>query len=495
MVHFCFGQKHLKGLKGLLLFSGFTFIFQSTLQAQQPDYSIYPQPVSVQSQGVVPQQQASLHSYGSCTNQSVGTAFSQSPEQKGSMPAPLTSGCTPQSGCGPKDSCTTTGSRSLESCTCDSSSCTSGCTSTACDNGERSLFSALSGGNSSWLKDNNITIGGWLQYGYYSNSNPLGFNLNFNDNRTQFGSRQKHGLHQAWIYMEKALADDKDFDWGFRVDGMYGLDADDTQAFGSSDAWDAWDADTPFASHQGIYGFAIPQAYVEFGNSDLSVKVGHFFTLVGYEVVTAPDNFFFSHAYTMFNNEPFTHTGALVTYRMSDNVEIYGGWTAGWDTGFDRYDNGSNFLGGSKVSLSDDVSFTYITTAGDFGWRGKGYVHSVVAEMQLTEKLAYIFQSDFGDIQHDGNAFFGPGGDEQLSINNYLIYTINEKLGVGGRFEWWKTGGGAFSGIGSFSIYEATLGANIKPLDNVIIRPEIRKDWSDNLFDYTTFAVDAIVTF
>ena len=42
----------------------------------------------------------------------------------------------------------------------------------------------------------------------------------------------------------------------------------------------------------GIYGFALPQVYGEVAMGDLSVKMGHFFTIIGYEVVTAPDNFF-----------------------------------------------------------------------------------------------------------------------------------------------------------------------------------------------------------
>ena len=55
----------------------------------------------------------------------------------------------------------------------------------------------------------------------------------------------------------------------------------------------------------------MPQAYAEVGYNDLTVKVGHFYTIIGYEVVPAPDNFFYSHAYTMQYGEPFTHTGML----------------------------------------------------------------------------------------------------------------------------------------------------------------------------------------
>ena len=126
----------------------------------------------------------------------------------------------------------------------------------------------------------------------------------------------------------------------------YGTDAQKTQAFGNDDG--IWDV----TFDNGPYGWAMPQAYLEFAAGDWSVKVGHFFTLVGYEVVPAVGNFFYSHAYTMFNSEPFTHTGALATYTGYENLTLYGGWTLGWDTGFDQYGGGSSFLGGfSQIIL------------------------------------------------------------------------------------------------------------------------------------------------
>ena len=110
---------------------------------------------------------------------------------------------------------------------------------------------------------------------------------------------------------------------------------------------------------------------LEVGHGNFSIKGGHFFTLVGYEVVTAPDNFFYSHALTMFNSEPFTHTGARRDLRRRRQPQVYGGWTLGWDTGFRQFNDGSSWLGGFSYSLGDNITFTYISTAGNFGWRGK----------------------------------------------------------------------------------------------------------------------------
>jgi hypothetical protein len=106
---------------------------------------------------------------------------------------------------------------------------------------------------------------------------------------------------------------------------MYGIDANNTQAFGNNPG--RWDFSGQF--QHGEYGWALPQLYLEVAYYDLSVKAGHFYTFIGYEVVPAPDNFFYSHAFTMNNSEPFTHTGALANLRLdrpADHLRRVDAW-------------------------------------------------------------------------------------------------------------------------------------------------------------------------
>jgi len=316
-------------------------------------------------------------------------------------------------------------------------------------------------------RDSQFHIGGWLSGGYHENANGL-----FNNHPGRFN------VHQAWLYAERAADPGAHggLDWGFRADVVYGVDAQDTQSFGNNPG--TFDFQNGF--DHGIFGWAIPQAYAEIATENVSVIVGHFYTLIGYEVVTAPDNFFYSHAYTFFNSEPFTHTGVLATVTLTDNVTVYAGWTAGWDTGFDQFEDGSNFLGGVGLQLTDNVAFTYITTAGDFGTRGEGYSHSIVFDTALTDKLNWVFQSDLVNV-----AEFD---DHDVGINQYLIYSINDRWGVGQRIEWWQDDGTSFN--------EYTVGLNYRPTANTVIRPEFRHDWSPATdLDQSTFGVDAIVLF
>jgi hypothetical protein len=217
------------------------------------------------------------------------------------------------------------------------------------------------------------------------------------------------------------------------------------------------------------------------------VKVGHFFTPMGYEVIPATGNFFFTHSYTMFNSEPFTHTGALATYTGAEGLTLYGGWTLGWDTGFDQLDGGSNFLGGFSSELNDNVTFTYISTIGNFGWRDGGskgsYNHSIVMIAALSDELQYVFQSDNLRTDNPGVSAF-----DTIGAVNFHVYGATEKSKLGGRIEWWKADGVSFQ--------EFTIGWNYNALSNLVFRPEWRQDWAPGIgLDEDTFGVDAIYSY
>ncbi|MCB9941510.1 MAG: porin [Planctomycetaceae bacterium] len=330
--------------------------------------------------------------------------------------------------------------------------------------GPDEAYSLYSGDNSL-----GISVGGWTQFGYTNRDSYADL---FNQNS------DKLNLHQQWFWAERVADGSCGWDWGFRADILYGIDANNTQAFGNDPG--NWDYLNGF--DHGSYGWAIPQLYAELAKGDLSVKLGHFYTLIGYEVVTAPDNFFFSHAFTMNNSEPFTHTGAIATYNYTDDLTLYGGWTLGWDTGFDQFNGGSSWLGGVGYALSDDVSLTYMSTYGDFGFLGNGrndsYSHSVVVDFALTDNLNYVFQSDM--IKADVY--------DTVGINQYLFYTLNDCAAVGTRVEWWKNDGVSYNA--------ATFGLNYRPHANLVFRPEIKHEWVPGLdLDQTIFGIDMIVTY
>ncbi len=346
-----------------------------------------------------------------------------------------------------------------------------------------------------------ITVGGWFSTGYHSDNTrqSLAFNdlLSYNDVPGQLN------LHQGWMFLEKqADASRTGVDFGFRADMIYGTDAQSLQSNGSARAAENrnqgnWDG----SLDHGEYGWAFPQLYGEIAVNDWKVKAGYFLSLIGYESSLAPDNFFYSHSLTMFNSEPFTHTGVLAENTSIDGLTLYGGWVMGWDAAWEQQLGGSAFLGGFSADLNSSSSFTYMFNVGDFGYRGNnGYNHSIVLESELTDNLEYAFQSDYF-IADDA---FAVAGDtiEEFGVNQYLYYFLSDGVAVGGRLEWWNSNGPTGT---SQSYYEITGGVNIRPNANLTIRPEVRYDWTpaeDSFanatgvqYNNTVFGIDAVLTY
>ncbi|MCA9049897.1 MAG: outer membrane beta-barrel protein, partial [Planctomycetaceae bacterium] len=281
---------------------------------------------------------------------------------------------------------------------------------------------------------------------------------------------------------------------------IYGVDGNEAQSFGNNPG--RYDFNARW--NHGIYEWALPQLYAEVAAGDLSVKLGHFYTLIGYQVIPSGGNFFLSRQLTFYNSEPFTHTGALATYTASDELQVMGGWTLGMDTGFDQFAGGSSFLGGFIYTMSEATTFTYMMTVGNLGWRGNGAINSVILTHDWSDKWSSVHQFDV--LGSDASTRFGSNfaangvADNSTGLINYLFYTINDKLKAGVRQEWYKADGISYNTM--------TYGVNITPVENFVIRPEVRQMWApgatnggaqvvghSSLFNSTVFGVDAILTY
>ena len=419
-----------------------------------------------------------------------------------------------------------------------------------------------------FLKDYGITWGGWVQAGVTANANDPADGFN---GPVTFGDRAGElQLNQLYGYLQRAVNVSGDaWDFGGRVDIMYGSDAIFTQAYGVP----ALDPRTGQPLNRGNYdlhltswndrfmGLALPQAYLEMNlpvGNGLAVKAGHFYTILGYEVVTAPDNFFYSHAYTMQYGEPFTHTGVLGTYAFDSNWSlsagaVTGSATGGWDGNFNTQLSNWNFLGGVTWTSDDKAySLNLGSTAGARSATASSpwAMYSLVGKANfLDNTLHYVLQNDMGfaDDVITGNGISNnkPGGLENATwygINQYLMYDVQDNLGVGVRMEWFRDNNGfrvlgpqrcpgSFNinreGVGSTyacgsdyanyvpnggytpgaDYYGLTAGVNYKALKWIMLRPNVRYDWSSNnqafmgstpakmLDNQFTFSADVVITF
>ena len=373
--------------------------------------------------------------------------------------------------------------------------------STACD--QSRLYEACGEAKQSLLGRRDCwNFGGWIAGGWTLNADgnrgghgnaPYGYN-NVSDGAV---------LNQLWLYAEKEIDEDSvGFDWGLRVDYLFGTDGPDNQAFGDQ-SWDfGWNSSRD-------YGSAIPQVYTDLKYDDLTVRVGYFLTPIGWEFVQAPLNFFYSHSFTFYYSEPNTHSGLVATYAVNDRLSLQGGWTLGIDGSFENFLNASTFLGGISYSFTDTTSINWSLVAGDWGdGTGRGgvagndgdiYLHSIIVQHRLADRLDYVFQHDLGI-----NSNLPTPDTTWYAIVQYLTYDIGRDWKAGSRLEWFRDDSGVRDIGDAGDYYEITLGLNWTGCENVMLRPEVRWDWARGAgfpFDdgsedeFFTYAISGVWTF
>ena len=61
----------------------------------------------------------------------------------------------------------------------------------------------------------------------------------------------------------------------------------------------------------------------------MDVKIGQYSTPIGYEVIDATGNFFYTHSYIFNYGLPLKHTGVLTTSHVTDMIDVYAGFDMG----------------------------------------------------------------------------------------------------------------------------------------------------------------------
>lgn len=376
------------------------------------------------------------------------------------------------------------------------------------------------------LRCRGINVGGWLQQGITFNAdNPADrFNgpVATNDRDTEWQ------MNQLWLFAERPInTGGCGWDLGGRVDVLYGCDA----RFGVNHG-----LENRINSLDDNYGIVIPQAYLEVGFNNLSVKLGHFAAILDYEAIPGVANPFYSHSYSYGYTVPQLVTGALATYKLSDQWSIAAGFHRGWMM-FEDVNDDLDFMGGLFWNSRDkrtSINFALSTGAQDpFAGENNRFVSSLVLKRAVTKRFQYILVQNIGYEDNAVTWLGGPAQDaEWYGVNQYFLYQINPCWSAGARVEWLRDDDGArifgvpnaippirtWPGGPGFAgdFYEVSLGLNWRPHPNILVRPECRWDWYDGLpgfvgrasprgtgypfdsglsDDQFTFATDLIVTY
>jgi hypothetical protein len=367
---------------------------------------------------------------------------------------------------------------------------------------------------------------GWVQQGFAANfDNPrdrvnFGANLDWRSN--------DYRLNQVYFVYENTLEHEGRPNVGYRADFLVGHDAPFFVANGLFSNFTGFDAtsgvgtDGP-ASFRKVnrIGIDLPQFCVDLSfprvitDQGIDIRVGKFYTLMGREVYPAADTDFYSRTYENIYGTPFTHTGILATVHATKTLDVVAGVVEGWDVFKDN--NSRPSFHGAIIwnSPGGRSNWTTAWITGPEQPDDNRDVRTLVSSF-LTVKFGSDNRwllSTGGHYGVEANAAIDPATGARKDADWYawaahLFYTINPRLRLGARAEWFRDDEGTRTGqLGrpgfAATFYDLTLGVAYDLHPSVKIRPEVRWDWSPEARPFNdqtdksqlTAAVDAIWRF
>lgn len=344
------------------------------------------------------------------------------------------------------------------------------------------------------LECHNTKIYGWIQFGYTTNFDSPNDRLNYG---TNFNNRSNDVTWNQFPYLvlEKTLDLDKrknEFHVGYRVDALWGHDAPywGNFALGLFDNYSANRLGAPSTHETSI---DLPQFYLDMHlpiltDRGVDIRVGRFFTLLAGELSPAVQTNFYSHSYEYFYAVPFTHTGLMATVHIGDTLDVHNCLVRGWEVVFQDINDVWAYMGGVVWNSCDkrqNVTVGWITSPEQINnndnWRTNITAYYT---RKFGSRDQWLMQTG-GNVAWEANAAANGQDAEWYGYYGYLFYTINPKLILGARGEWFRDDDATRTGylnVPAFAgnLYEITVGFTYKPYQNLRIRPEIRWDWASH---------------
>jgi hypothetical protein len=353
-------------------------------------------------------------------------------------------------------------------------------------------------------------------------------------------------LNQLLLTANKPL-DPKatDFDWGFKLQGMYGSDARYTQFLGELNRVNPNDRNQLDVVEANVL-FHLPVLF----EGGVDVKAGQYSTPIGYETIDPSTNLFYSHSYIFNFGIPLKHTGILTTSHVNSMLDVYLGVDTGVNTTFGPLGDNNGavaFLGGVNLTLMDGnltvLALSHIgpenatRALSPAGFNANGYfryLNDIVITYKATTNLTFVTELNWIRDDFDGIFTAGkPTTANAFGLAQYVSYALSDTLTLNGRAELYRDDNNFFvesfqangsfvqaeqgftAGIGTSpgktTTYGAlTAGVTYKPpglppvISGLLIRPEIRWDTDlggtkafnghqDN--SQVTIASDVVLTF
>jgi hypothetical protein len=380
------------------------------------------------------------------------------------------------------------------------------------------------------LEDAKFDISGWIEGGYSFNNRHHSHEQPILPGPFNHEVGNHFMLNQVGLRIERRIEDPKVFDVGGLVEVMYGTDA----GFMHSSGWgfngndptdDGAPADTVSDEYRAFYQVDISQAYVDVSlpvGNGLTIRMGKFVSLLGNEYCNPNNNLFYSHSW-IFNATPFSATGILGIYKLNEQWSVTAGVSRGWDMTAEDNNGAIDGLGAITYAPNEELSLSLAWNVGPQNDGDNSHYRTVLdpiitwqatKDLKLALECFYLYDGGANAAAAESTHAYG----DVWSVATYASYTINDYLTLNGRVEAYHTSATSLGAVGapfggSLNIYSITLGTTITPLPansvlkNLVIRPEVRYDFSDSSMnapfsaggrsfkDQLVFAADVIFKF
>lgn len=173
---------------------------------------------------------------------------------------------------------------------------------------------------------NGIMLSGHVEAG--TNINPSSPDNNINFGQLFTDRANSFRMNQTTLAAEQDIdSSQSTFNWGWRIEGLYGTDARFTHVPGLFDR--ATNSPYQWDLEEGSLSGHFP---IIFGGG-IDMKIGTYPTPIGYEVIDAPGNFFYTHSYIFNYGIPLKHTGFYATGHVTDMIDLWAGIDSGVNSG------------------------------------------------------------------------------------------------------------------------------------------------------------------
>lgn len=262
--------------------------------------------------------------------------------------------------------------------------------------------------------------------------------------------------------------------WGALLNVVAGRDANELAAYG-------WD---PYFGSQTL-ALDIPQLYLQYAISSLTILAGKFITLAGTEQYDPIGNPNFSHSILDGFAQPSTHMGVRGIYLANNKLKLIAGINNGWNSIRDTsrqktVELGVDYTFNPQFSLTAQVysGIERLILRTAVGPTGRRNLIDIVATLKATEKLTLVANYDYGMQTKAALPIGIPGKAVWQGIAAYANYHWVDQWHTSLRGEIFADQDGYQTGVRQ-NWRELTATLAYLPIKHVELRAETRHDFSN----------------